>query len=75
MTRGAEHFRRHRLTDRGPRASGGTACEKTGFLIEATLRQRLIHRGTRVDAWAGSLLSIEMTAASGQRSRCGNSSL
>jgi len=32
-------------------------AEKTGFLIEATLRQRLVHRGQRVDAWVGSLLS------------------
>jgi RimJ/RimL family protein N-acetyltransferase len=32
-------------------------AEKAGFLIEATLRARLIHRGRRVDAWVGSLLS------------------
>jgi RimJ/RimL family protein N-acetyltransferase len=31
-------------------------AEKAGFLIEATLRRRLIHRGHRVDAWVGSLL-------------------
>jgi RimJ/RimL family protein N-acetyltransferase len=31
-------------------------AEKAGFLIEATLRRRLIHRGQRVDAWVGSLL-------------------
>jgi RimJ/RimL family protein N-acetyltransferase len=43
-------------------ASRGVA-EKAGFVIEATLRQRLIHRGRRVDAWVGSLLKNEMTAA------------
>ena len=31
-------------------------AEKAGFLIEATLRRRLVHRGLRVDAWVGSLL-------------------
>lgn len=31
-------------------------AEKAGFLIEATLRKRLRHRGIRVDAWVGSLL-------------------
>lgn len=35
-------------------------AEKTGFLIEARLRKRLIHRGVRVDAWVGSLLRDEM---------------
>ena len=35
-------------------------AEKAGFLIEATLRQRLVHRGTRVDAWVGSLLGSEV---------------
>lgn len=34
-------------------------AEKAGFLIEATLRKRVIHRGTRVDAWFGSLLKTE----------------
>jgi RimJ/RimL family protein N-acetyltransferase len=38
-------------------------AEKAGFLIEATLRKRLIHRGTRVDAWVGSILSTELTSA------------
>jgi RimJ/RimL family protein N-acetyltransferase len=38
-------------------------AEKAGFLIEATLRKRLIHRGTRVDAWVGSLLNTELTSA------------
>jgi RimJ/RimL family protein N-acetyltransferase len=31
-------------------------AEKAGFLIEATLRKRQIHRGVRVDVWVGSLL-------------------
>jgi RimJ/RimL family protein N-acetyltransferase len=34
-------------------------AEKAGFLIEATLRARLVHRATRVDAWTGSLLSMD----------------
>jgi RimJ/RimL family protein N-acetyltransferase len=42
-------------------ASRGVA-EKAGFLIEATLRRRLTHRGMRVDAWVGSLLRDEVTA-------------
>jgi RimJ/RimL family protein N-acetyltransferase len=35
-------------------------AEKAGFLIEATLRRRLLHRGVRVDAWVGSLLAGEV---------------
>ena len=35
-------------------------AEKAGFRVEATLRQRLVHRSTRVDAWIGSLLSSEL---------------
>ncbi|MGV9328159.1 GNAT family N-acetyltransferase [Streptosporangium sandarakinum] len=34
-------------------------AEKAGFLVEATLRGRLFHRGVRVDAWVGSLLRDE----------------
>jgi RimJ/RimL family protein N-acetyltransferase len=34
-------------------------AEKAGFLVEATLRKRLVHRGGRVDAWVGSLLREE----------------
>ena len=34
-------------------------AEKAGFLIEATLRARLLHRATRVDAWTGSLLATD----------------
>lgn len=34
-------------------------AEKAGFLIEATLRQRQVHRGTRVDVWFGSLVKGE----------------
>ena len=35
-------------------------AEKVGFRLEATLRQRLVHRGVRVDAWIGSLLPDEL---------------
>jgi RimJ/RimL family protein N-acetyltransferase len=31
-----------------------------GFTLEGTLRQRLLHRGDRVDAWVGSLLPAEV---------------
>ena len=41
-------------------AASRRVAEKAGFLIEATLRKRLIHRGRRVDAWVGSLLPSEM---------------
>jgi RimJ/RimL family protein N-acetyltransferase len=34
-------------------------AEKAGFLIEATVRERLVHRGGRVDARVGSLLREE----------------
>jgi RimJ/RimL family protein N-acetyltransferase len=34
-------------------------AERAGFRVEATLRQRLVHRGTRVDAWVGSRLRSE----------------
>jgi RimJ/RimL family protein N-acetyltransferase len=37
-------------------------AEKAGFRVEATLRRRLVHRGVRVDAWIGSLLSSELPA-------------
>jgi RimJ/RimL family protein N-acetyltransferase len=37
-------------------------AEKAGFLIEATLRKRQIHRGIRVDVWAGSLLKDEVVS-------------
>jgi RimJ/RimL family protein N-acetyltransferase len=40
-------------------------AEKAGFLAEATLRKRLTHRGTRVDAWVGSLLSSEANTLPG----------
>lgn len=40
-------------------------AEKAGFLFEATLRKRLIHRGTRVDAWVGSLLKNDPAAIPG----------
>lgn len=35
-------------------------AEKLGFTIEGTLRQRIVHRGTRQDAWAGGLLRGEL---------------
>jgi RimJ/RimL family protein N-acetyltransferase len=35
-------------------------AEKAGFRLEATLRQRLRHRGVRVDAWIGSMLPAEL---------------
>ncbi|MGX6605084.1 GNAT family N-acetyltransferase [Micromonosporaceae bacterium Da 78-11] len=38
-------------------------AEKAGFRVEATLRQRLVHRNGRVDAWIGSLLSSELPDA------------
>lgn len=36
-------------------------AERIGFTMEGTLRQRLIHRGNRVDAWVGSLLPADLT--------------
>jgi RimJ/RimL family protein N-acetyltransferase len=33
---------------------------RIGFNLEGTLRQRLVHRGARVDAWVGSLLPDEV---------------
>jgi RimJ/RimL family protein N-acetyltransferase len=33
---------------------------RIGFTLEGMLRQRLLHRGTRVDAWVGSLLPGEL---------------
>jgi RimJ/RimL family protein N-acetyltransferase len=44
-------------------AASRRVAEKAGFLIEATLRRRLVHRGTRVDAWVGSILPAELTGA------------
>ena len=35
-------------------------AEKAGFTVEAVLRQRLVHRGVRVDAWVGSMLPSEL---------------
>jgi RimJ/RimL family protein N-acetyltransferase len=45
-------------TEVGNVASRAVA-EKAGFVIEATLRKRQIHRGMRVDVWVGSLLRDE----------------
>ena len=35
-------------------------AEKAGFTIEGTLRSRIVHRGTRRDAWIGSLLPSDL---------------
>ncbi|MFF5085238.1 GNAT family N-acetyltransferase [Actinoplanes sp. NPDC000266] len=35
-------------------------AEKAGFRYEAILRQRLVHRGVRVDAWIGSMLPSDL---------------
>jgi RimJ/RimL family protein N-acetyltransferase len=40
-------------------------AEKSGFLIEATLRRRRLRHGVRVDEWVGSLLRDEVMAAPG----------
>jgi RimJ/RimL family protein N-acetyltransferase len=40
-------------------------AEKAGFRLEATLRQRLRHRGVRVDAWIGSMLPSELPTRPG----------
>ena len=40
-------------------------AEKAGFRVEAVLRQRLVHRGTRVDAWIGSMLPGELPTRRG----------
>ena len=37
-------------------------AQKVGFLMEGQLRQRLVHRGERVNAWIGSLLKGELEA-------------
>jgi RimJ/RimL family protein N-acetyltransferase len=44
-------------------------AEKAGFLMEATLRQRLVHRGLRVDAWVGSLTKDDQQFWPGARDR------
>ena len=38
-------------------------ADRAGFRFEATLRQRLVHRGVRVDAWIGSLLPGEFASS------------
>ncbi|MBU2669737.1 GNAT family N-acetyltransferase [Actinoplanes bogorensis] len=40
-------------------------AEKAGFRVEAVLRQRLVHRGGRVDAWVGSMLPSELPTRPG----------
>jgi RimJ/RimL family protein N-acetyltransferase len=39
-------------------------AEKAGFRIEATLRLRSRHRGSRVDVWVGSMLPGELAVSS-----------
>jgi RimJ/RimL family protein N-acetyltransferase len=50
-------------------------AEKAGFTIEAVLRRRLVHRGTRVDAWIGSMLPDELDAVGGPGGRGGGDSI
>jgi RimJ/RimL family protein N-acetyltransferase len=38
-------------------------AEKVGFVIEGTQRQRLVQRGTRIDAWVGGLLPHDLLTA------------
>ena len=35
-------------------------AEAVGFVVEGTCRQRLVHRGGRIDGWIGSLLPGEL---------------
>ncbi len=35
-------------------------AERTGFTVEGTCRQRLVHRGVRCDGWIGGLLPGEL---------------
>jgi RimJ/RimL family protein N-acetyltransferase len=35
-------------------------AEKAGFVLEGSLRKRLVHRGERVDVWVGSLVRGEL---------------
>jgi RimJ/RimL family protein N-acetyltransferase len=46
-------------------AASRRVAEKAGFRLEATLRRRLVHRGERVDAWVGSVLSPELPTRPG----------
>ncbi|MEE6257286.1 GNAT family N-acetyltransferase [Plantactinospora sonchi] len=43
------------------------AVEKAGFVIEGTARHALNHRGTRTDAWLGSLLPADLGLVAGTR--------
>ena len=45
-------------------AASRRVAEKAGFTVEAVLRQRLVHRGLRVDAWVGSMLPSELPGPS-----------
>jgi len=35
-------------------------AQRVGFVMEGTLRSRLVHRGERLDAWVGSLLPADL---------------
>jgi RimJ/RimL family protein N-acetyltransferase len=37
---------------------------KTGFVMEGTQRSKIVHQGTRRDAWCGSLLPSDWDRAS-----------
>lgn len=41
-------------------AGSRAVAEKAGFTVEGTLRSRIIHRGTRRDAWIGALLPSDV---------------
>jgi RimJ/RimL family protein N-acetyltransferase len=47
------------LAEAGNVGSRGVA-EKLGFVMEGTLRARIVHAGTRRDAWIGSLLPSDL---------------
>lgn len=42
------------------RGVGRRMAAAVGFVVEGTCRQRLVHRGRRVDGWIGSLLPGEL---------------
>lgn len=41
-------------------AGSRAVAEKAGFIVEGVLRSRIIHRGTRRDAWIGALLPSDV---------------
>jgi RimJ/RimL family protein N-acetyltransferase len=52
------------VAEKGNVASRAVA-ERLGFTIEGTLRGKIVHNGTRRDAWIGSLLPSDWQRASG----------